>query len=60
MVVAYSPPLVAMALSKLSGDKMSWRWPFQKDAIVGSFGFFVFAGWLVCVLPIYHALKWLL
>jgi hypothetical protein len=37
-VVAFAPVLFAMVLSQLSGDKMSWRWPFQKEKIFGVFG----------------------
>ena len=58
--VAWSPPLVAIALSKLAGDKMNPRWPFQKERIFGSFGVFVLLGVAVCIVPIYHSLVWLL
>ena len=50
----YSPPLVALLLSRLSGDKMSWRWPFAKDRIFGAFGLFLGLGWLCCVVPVFH------
>ncbi|CAE8616297.1 unnamed protein product, partial [Polarella glacialis] len=52
-LVAYGPVAFAMLLCAFY-DKMSWRWPFHKDRVVGSFGFFVLAGWLACLLPTYH------
>jgi hypothetical protein len=58
--VAWSPPLVAIVLSKLAGDKMNPRWPFQKEKIIGSFGIFVLLGVAVCIVPVYHSLVWLL
>ena len=39
--VDYFPPLVALVLCWIGGDKMSWRWPFQKESVVGTFGLFV-------------------
>ena len=54
-IVAYSPVAMALLLCVLSGDKMSWRWPFQKESVIGTFGLFLVLGWLVCILPIYHA-----
>lgn len=59
-IIAYTPVPVAMALSVLSGDKMSWRWPFQKERVFGVFGIFLIFGWAACILPIYHATLWLL
>ena len=59
-VVAYMPVPFAMVLSKLSGDKMSWRWPFQKENVGGTFGIFLVLGWAVCILPVFHATQWLL
>ena len=41
---------MAMMLSKLRGDKMSWRWPFQKEHVLGVFGFFFLCAWAVCLL----------
>eukprot|EP00656_Telonema_subtile_P037843 TRINITY_DN4224_c0_g1_i1.p1 TRINITY_DN4224_c0_g1~~TRINITY_DN4224_c0_g1_i1.p1 ORF type:complete len:272 (-),score=57.87 TRINITY_DN4224_c0_g1_i1:64-879(-) len=58
LVVAYSPPAVAFLLCVASGDTMNWRWPFQKEKVLGAFGLFVVLGWLVCVLPVYHATSW--
>ena len=59
-VVAYAPVPFAMFLSKASGDRMSWRWPFQKENVFGVFGFFLILGWAACILPVYHATLWLL
>ena len=56
--VAIAPVPVAMVLSKLAGDRMSWRWPFQKESIVGSFGLFFILASLACILPMYHATLW--
>jgi hypothetical protein len=56
-IVAYGPISVAMVLAKLSGDRMSWRWPFHKEAVFGQFGVFLFLGWLAVVLPTFHAVK---
>lgn len=50
--VAYGPVAFAMVLWALY-DKMSWRWPFQKESL-GTFGFFCAAGWLSCMVPISH------
>ena len=58
VVIAYSPVAVAMLLAWVSGDRLSYRWPFHKEKIVGSFGFFVAVGWLFCILPMYHAITW--
>ena len=56
-VVAYSPVVVALLLARCSGDKKSWRWPFQKEKVFGPFGLFLMLGWLACVLPVYYATK---
>ena len=53
-VVAYAPILVALVLCRVSGDRQSWRWPFQKESWA-TFGLFAVLGWLACVLPVYHA-----
>jgi hypothetical protein len=34
------------------------RWPFRRERILGRFGFFAVAGWLACMLPVFHATKW--
>ena len=56
--LAYSPVAVALALSAASGDKMSWRWPFQKERVFGVFGLFLVLAWAVCVVPVYHIVLW--
>ena len=53
-----SQVFVALLLSVLSGDRMSMRWPFHEEKIVGAFGFFVVLAWLACILPVYHATLW--
>jgi len=52
-LVAYAPVLFALVLSAFF-DKMSWRWPFQKEHLFGSFGLCLLAGWTTCLLPVYH------
>lgn len=59
-VVAYTPVPVGMLLSKLSGDKASWRWPFQREPVVGIFGLFLVLGWAACILPVYDATRMVL
>ena len=56
-VVAYGPILLAMLLARLSGDRLSWRWPFHKEKLFGTFGVFLALGWLCVLLPTYHAVK---
>ena len=55
--VAYAPIALALLLAKLSGDRMSWRWPFHKEKLVGTLGIFLLLGWLCCMLPTYHAVR---
>ena len=43
-----------MLLSKLSGDKASWRWPFQREPVVGIFGLFLVLGWAACIVPVWQ------
>merc|ERR1711959_355958 len=52
VLVSHGPVVAAMVLWYLY-DKMSWRWPFQKEPFVGGFGFFLLAGWLACLVPVY-------
>lgn len=56
--VSHAPVLVAMVLCVMARDRMSWRWPFQKEKILGTFGFFFVLGYVSCVLPIFLATKW--
>lgn len=53
--VAYMPVAMAMLLCYVFKDRMSWRWPFQKEPLFGTFGLFVVLGWMACILPVYHA-----
>ena len=53
-LVAYGPILFAFFLCRAVGDRLSWRWPFHRERIAGSFGVFVGLGWLCCVLPVYY------
>ena len=57
VAVAYLPIALAMLLAWVSGDRMSWRWPFHKEKLVGTLGLFLGLGWLACVLPTYHAVR---
>lgn len=56
--IAVAPIILAMALSYLSGDKMSWRWPFQKESLAGVFGLFLALATAACIVPVYHATLW--
>jgi hypothetical protein len=57
--VAYAPVALALALAFVSGDRMSWRWPFHRERLLGTLGLFLALGYLVCMLPVYHATKWI-
>jgi sterol desaturase/sphingolipid hydroxylase (fatty acid hydroxylase superfamily) len=54
-VIAYSPVVMALVLAYLSDDRMSWRWPFQKEPVFGAFGLFLVLGWAACIKPVYDA-----
>ena len=56
--VSVAPIIVALLCCALSGDRMSWRWPFHKEKLFGTFGLFIVLGMLACVMPMYHATKW--
>merc|ERR1712146_136730 len=56
--VSVAPIIVALLCCALSGDRMSWRWPFHKEKLIGTFGLFIVLGMLACVMPMYHATKW--
>ena len=49
--------VLSLVLTRLSGDRMSWRWPFQKERLVGTLGGFLLLGWLTVLLPTYHAVS---
>jgi hypothetical protein len=56
-LVAYGPVVVALLLCKLSGDRRSWRWPFQNDPFIGAFGLFLVLFWATSCIPVYYATK---
>jgi len=55
--VALGPLFVALLLHACEGDRQSWRYPFHKERIVGSFGLFCAAGLCVCAWPVYAAMS---
>ncbi len=55
--VAIGPLLVALLLHFCQQDRQSWRYPFHKERILGSFGLFCAAGFAVCVWPVYAAMS---
>ena len=57
-VLLYSQVALALLLCWLGGDRLSWRWPFRREHVLGRFGCFGVAGWLSCILPVFHATKW--
>lgn len=50
-----SPVLVAFLMLKLTNDRLSIRWPFHKEAIVGAFGLHYVVGFVVSAMPVYCA-----
>jgi sterol desaturase/sphingolipid hydroxylase (fatty acid hydroxylase superfamily) len=52
-LVSHGPVAAALVIAA-AYDKMNWRWPFQKERIIGAFGFFAVCGWFACLLPVYH------
>jgi hypothetical protein len=55
--VAIGPLLVATLLHVCEKDRMSWRYPFHKERVCGSFGFFCAAALCVCVWPVFAAMS---
>jgi hypothetical protein len=55
--VAFGPLLVALLLHLCESDRQSWRYPFHKERIVGSFGFFCAAALCVCAWPVFAAMS---
>ena len=55
--VAIGPLVLAALLHFCEKDRMSWRYPFHKERICGSFGFFCTAALCVCVWPVFAALS---
>jgi hypothetical protein len=51
--VSHGPIATALLLAAVY-DKMTWRWPFQKERLFGAFGFSLACGWLATILPVYH------
>lgn len=56
-VVAFGPLAMALFLCRLSGDRMSWRWPFQSEHLVGALGISLSVALLCCALPIYKVIR---
>lgn len=54
-LVSAGPLFVSIAFLKITGDRLSMRWPFHKEAIAGAFGLHVLIGFVVSALPIYSA-----
>eukprot|EP00658_Telonema_sp_P-2_P026847 TRINITY_DN20873_c0_g1_i1.p1 TRINITY_DN20873_c0_g1~~TRINITY_DN20873_c0_g1_i1.p1 ORF type:complete len:435 (-),score=68.61 TRINITY_DN20873_c0_g1_i1:190-1494(-) len=52
---AFGPVLLAAVMLKVLGDHKSARWPFHNEAVVGRFGGHLLVGFMVAVLPAYHA-----
>ena len=54
------PVLAGIALCAAAGDRLSYRWPFHKERVVGQFGLHVAMGLLMTVVPVYHTAEALL
>jgi hypothetical protein len=55
--VAVGPLFVSIVLHFCEKDRQSWRYPFHKERIFGSFGLFCAAGLCFCVWPVYAAMS---
>jgi len=56
-LLAVGPVVVGLIIQWLSGkDKLSIRWPFQKEAVVGTFGFHIIVSLCFTVLPVYYTI----
>eukprot|EP00301_Raphidiophrys_heterophryoidea_P023633 c7445_g1_i2.p1 GENE.c7445_g1_i2~~c7445_g1_i2.p1 ORF type:complete len:454 (+),score=113.39 c7445_g1_i2:1-1362(+) len=53
LLVSVGPVAAAYLLWASSKDSLPARWPFQKEAILGAFGFHAVAGGLVVLLPVF-------
>jgi len=51
--VGFGPLIAAFVLWASTRDSLSPRWPFQKEAIVGAFGFHFTFGTLIVAMPVY-------
>jgi hypothetical protein len=56
-VVAVGPLFLALLLHVCENDRQSWRYPFHKERVFGSFGLFCAAGLCCCVWPVYAAMS---
>ena len=59
-VVSCGPILLGLLLLWLTDDKMSARWPFHKENVLGCFGAHLLLGFMVTALPVYHIITSLL
>jgi len=56
-LLAVGPVIMGFVLQWVNGkDKMSIRWPFQKEAVLGPFGFHFLVSFCFTVLPVYHTI----
>jgi len=56
-LLGLGPVIVGFVIQWVSGkDKLSIRWPFQKEAVVGPFGFHLLVSFCFTVLPVYHTI----
>jgi len=54
--VAYGPVLFALWLLVATGDKLSLRWPFHHEDLIGKLGLHLVLGMLIAVMPVYHTI----
>eukprot|EP01065_Artemidia_motanka_P025134 TRINITY_DN3001_c0_g1_i1.p1 TRINITY_DN3001_c0_g1~~TRINITY_DN3001_c0_g1_i1.p1 ORF type:complete len:438 (+),score=73.36 TRINITY_DN3001_c0_g1_i1:66-1379(+) len=59
-LLAVGPVALGQALCAATGDRVSWRWPFLREKVIGAAGFHCLAGVLLCVLPVAHTCHLLL
>jgi len=55
-MLAVGPIVSGVIIRAFGDDKMSLRWPFHKDAVLGSFGFHIVVGFCFTVIPVYHTI----
>jgi len=53
-LVSFGPIALALLLCWAGQDKVSLRWPFHKEVVVGSFGLHLLFGLLLCNVPVFH------
>ena len=56
----YLPETMNLSLEEVATlfrDRLSMRWPFHKERLLGTLGVFLGLGWLCVLLPTYHAVK---